>query len=294
MPKLVNLKINPLLWMVLASLFFSIMAGIVKSLEHLPTWEIVFFRAFINLVWLLPWAFRDPLYSWRKEWPALLTRGVSGWVSLVLYFYALEHMRLADAVMLNHTSPIIVLLLSFFVLHERITPVAVMFVGLALVGVAFILKPSFEFSGADAVSLGGIAGFASALTSAVAYVSLKVATRSISTTSIVVTFAGVASVLSFVPMVMHYVPPTPKEWLLLFLCGTFATAAQATMTKSYSLLPASVASPLSLLNVLFSALIGLAIWSEIPDNWSIFGSVLIVIGVIGSSRSKARRTTRAV
>lgn len=250
-------RLNPALWMLAATAAFSAMGAMIKVLSRLPAWEVVFFRAFINLLWLIPWFLRASvsdqavIAGWKKEYKTLLIRGVFGCVSMVLYFYAISKLNLADAVMLNYSSPVPTLILSYFVLGERLTKKSVVFVAVAFLGVGFILKPQFEVA-----SMAGIAGIASAFAAAVAYVSIKAATRSIPPNFIVFTFAIVASLMSVVPTLLFFVAPTPLEWGFLVAAGTCATFAQQSMTKAYAGLPASVASPLSLATVVFSGLLG--------------------------------------
>jgi drug/metabolite transporter (DMT)-like permease len=268
------------IYMILAAAAFAVMGGFVKTLGRLPAWETVFFRALINVVLMAPWVAAAPPVAWRKEFDALMLRGISGGLAVWLYFFAITHMKLADAVMLNNASPVIVLILSALFLGERLPKGGLVFVLLAFSGVALILKPDFN-EATPAERLGGLAGIAGAFASAVAYVSIKVATRSIPSRFIVLWFALVTCALSAVPMALAYVSPTPFEWLMLLGCGLSASLAQVLMTKGYARLPASVASPMLFLTVVFAAVIGWAIWGEIPDGWSIFGGALVFAGLIG-------------
>ena len=270
---------TPTLWMLLSTLLFAILGAIVKLLHRLSVWEVVFFRAFFNFLWLLPWVQQNPDPSWRKEIKYLLVRGVSGFTSMVLYFYALEHLNLADAVMLNYSSPIPTMVLSAFFLGEVLSITAMVFVGIAFVGIALILKPSFAVA-----DFAGIAGVLSAFAAAVAYVSMKMATKNINPRFIVFTFATISSILCFVPMLLTFQPPTNQEWLLIFTLGVTATFAQIAMTKAYAGLPASVASPLLLVTVLVSALIGWITFNEVPALITVAGGLLVVGGLIGAHR----------
>lgn len=268
------------MWLLLSTASFAAMSILVKLLGRLPTWEIVFFRSFINFLWLLPWLREYPIRrEWRREAWVLVLRGVSGCVSMTLMFYAIQHMHVADALMLNYSSPIYVLILSALVLGERLATRSIVCVAVAFVGVTLILKPDFQVS-----NLAGLAGFISAIIAGVAYTSIKIATRTFSSRYIVFTFAGVASTVSFIPMLFTFVSPTPIEWLYLGLCGTIAAFAQSAMTKGYAGLPASVAAPLQLITVIFAATFAWILWGELPDFWSICGSILVAFGLIGAYR----------
>ena len=100
------------LWMVAASLLFASMGVCVKlGAAQFSAAELVFYRGAIALVLL--WGFvlvrRLPLAT--PHWRAHLWRGVTGSVSLVLYFYAISVLPLATAVTLNYTSPLFLALI---------------------------------------------------------------------------------------------------------------------------------------------------------------------------------------
>lgn len=272
----------PVLSMVLAAFAFSSLGAIIKHLKHIPTWEIVFVRSFVNLLWCLPGGVRDFPRQWRKEFWAVLLRGVSGCTSMALYFYAIEHIKLADAVMLNNASPILVLILSAIFLKEKLSPKSVTCVVVAFIGIGFIIKPQFLLHGLDARDLGALAGFGSIFAAGIAYVSIKYATRYLTPNFIVFSFALVSSLMALGPMLWNYLPPTPSEWALLILGGVLAAIAQLAMTHGYAKLPASTASPLLLITVFFSAAYGWFLWGEMPDKWSFFGSILVISGLIGA------------
>jgi drug/metabolite transporter (DMT)-like permease len=272
--------------MVAAAVLFAIMSAFVKLTRRLPSWEVTFFRALINTLILTPWALRNRaiVREWRKEPLPLFTRGVFGCASIALYFYAISHMKLADAAMLNYSSPIVTLALSALFLGERLNAATISCVLVAFGGIGLILKPGH---GAAPPLLAACAGLASAFTSAVAYVSIKVATRSFRPRLIVFTFAAVSTLISVGPMLANYWQPTGMEWFFLLVTGVIATIAQEAMTRAYAGLPASVASPMLMLAVVFSSTIAWIFWKEAPDSWSILGGLLVAGGVIGAYRLRA-------
>jgi drug/metabolite transporter (DMT)-like permease len=206
---------------------------------------------------------------------------------MVLYFYAIQHIKLADAVMLNYASPILVLIFAAIFMGEKLTPARMVFTIVAFVGVGFVVKPGSTRYG-HAESLAVLAGFSSAFFAAAAYLSIKVATRSVPSKFIVFTFTIVAMATSVLPMLLNFVHPTPSEWLSLFATGIFGTLAQQSMTNSYAKLPAGIASSLLMVGVLFSATIGWACWQEIPDRWSVLGGMMLTLGLVGAYLSGPR------
>ena len=105
------------LWMVAAAFLFSCMGVCVKlaaEAGYSPA-EIVFYRNAIALLLMtssLLWGRLDPR---TPLWKFQIYRGVSGFISLMLYFYAIAWLPLATAVTLNYTSPLFLAL--FLAVH---------------------------------------------------------------------------------------------------------------------------------------------------------------------------------
>lgn len=290
MPLRTKIKLPSVFWMVLAAFLFAVMGVFVKMLRGLPAWEVTFFRGLLNVVLIAPWVWRLSIRTIiKRDWAPLLLRGIAGGFAVVTYFYALEHLKLADAAMLNNSSPILVLVLSSLVLKERLSGKALIFIALAFVGVGLIIKPDFVLHGfADKQRLASLLGFASAFLAAVAYVSIKVATRRVPSNFIVFSFAIVVTLMSLGPTLAHFTSPTLAQWLLLGGAGGAASAAQAAMTRGYAELPASIGAPLLLFSPLFAAIFGWALWGEIPDHLSLVGSAFLALGLIGAYRFRYR------
>jgi drug/metabolite transporter (DMT)-like permease len=195
-------------------------------------------------------------------------------------------MKLADATMLNYSSPVPVLLISAILLGERLSLGGMAFLAVAFAGIALILKPGFNFSSSQE-AWAGIAGAASAFVSAIAYVSIKVASRSLPSRFIVFTFAAVGTVGSLIPFLYDFVMPNFTQWAILIGIGTIATAAQWLMTVAYAGLPAGLGSVLSLSTVLFSTALGWTFWAELPDLYAVAGGFLVILGLFGAYRYRS-------
>jgi drug/metabolite transporter (DMT)-like permease len=81
-------------------------------------------------------------------------------------------------------------------------------------------------------------------------------------------------------MMMNFVLPTTTQLTYLILTGIFAAIAQFTLTYSYKYAPASEVAIYNYTNIVFSAILGLLIWNEVPDYLSVVGGAIIVIMAI--------------
>lgn len=277
-----ELRRNGILFMIAACLFFSSMGALVKyTTGRLPVTEAVFFRAFVSLLIITPWMIYKRIRLIGHHLPLLLLRSASGFTALSLSFYVISKIPLADASILNHTSVLFVAILSALFLREKVTAPLLIYIVCALVGVALMIKPSF-----DVVNVAGLLGLASGLFASIAYVSIKQLHKTDSFFTMVFSFSLFSSAASFALFQHQFIEPHGTEWAALIGMGILGTVAQLMMTYAYKHTDASIVSPYSFSAVLFAAMFGIIFWGEIPDRWSILGGSLIVACGIGIMKLK--------
>lgn len=248
---------------------------------ELPQSEVVFFRNFFGLLLLLPFAIRQRL-SLRTEHLGLhIFRAFLGFCAMYLYFYAIAHLPLADAVLLNYTSPLFVTLFAVLWLKESLTINRKLAGFLGLAGVFFLFHPS-----AASASLAGIIGLFSGFMAGFAQTSVKKLSNTESSLLIVLMFAFFASIFSIIPMVLEFTLPTVRTWLWLIAVAGFGNIGQLSLTHAFKLAPASQVSPLGYSGLIFAGLIGFYLWHEAPSQWTIAGTSLIVIAGILVARER--------
>lgn len=79
------------------------------------------------------------------------------------------------------------------------------------------------------------------------------------------------------------------EWLLLAAISTFTTAAMVCFVRAYAIGEANVVGSIEYLRLIYAALFGLFIFSEIPSPWTVAGAAIIVISTIYITRDETRR-----
>ena len=152
-------RIKGILCILFAAFGFSMMSVFIRLAGDIPTMEKAFFRNFVALILvsILLFINRVPLKPEKGSWPFLTGRAVFGTIALLLNFYAIDHLVLADANMLNKLSPFFAIIFSIFLLRERPTAVQIAGVLTALLGSVRIIKPGFE----GAAVFPSLAGFLS-------------------------------------------------------------------------------------------------------------------------------------
>jgi drug/metabolite transporter (DMT)-like permease len=278
--------------MVMAGLCFAVMGVLVKfSSQKLPFLVAVFFRTFIGLVLLLPYVIRLRLLSNIVQHRLLLLRSFFGFLALTLFFYALDMLPLSNAVVLNFSSPVFVVPLSYIFLKEKKSYSVFFFVVIAFLGAGLLVAPDFS-----AIDINAVIGLSSAFFAAIAYVIVRTLSRTEKSIVIVFFFTAYGSLFALLTILVAFLfggfSSVNKEAFidallepvhLCFLCGIgiTATLGQVFLTKAYSIERASVVAVFSYLNPLLSYILGLFLFNEHPNIPNILGGALVLGGCLG-------------
>jgi len=260
--------------MVGAALCFAVMSAMFKiAVKDLSVFEVVFFRGIIGYLSIMAFeGVRPSLRIPGKDRKGLFLRALYGFLSLVLYVLVIQHVELGLASALNQSSPMFVVLLSFFLLGERPRVILPVLVLVAFAGVCLIVSP--DLSRLDPyAALGAV----SAVLAAMAYITVRKLRNSDHPWVIVRHFTMWGALLALPPMLLQgWEWPTPSQWIVVGVSGIAGLLGQFMMTHSYRLAEASVVSPFLYVSVLTSFLFGWFFWSEWPAHGAMIGCLLLV------------------
>jgi drug/metabolite transporter (DMT)-like permease len=267
------------------SLTLVIMGMVVKVLgARIPTVEILFFRSIIGFLFILPAFLRDPFLPLRTERHGMhFVRGAVGTLGNVLFFWTLTHMLLADAMALQFSRPLFMIPLAVAMLGEAVGWRRSIVTIVGFLGIVVYARP---FTGG--FDPGVFVGAAGALTGALVVVCIKRLATTEPTPVIMFYYAFWTALLSFVPSVWLWVTPTWVELAALILVGFLGISGQWMITHAWTLGDTTALAPLDYLRIVYSALLGYLVFSEVPGLWSFAGMALIVASslylVLGESR----------
>jgi drug/metabolite transporter (DMT)-like permease len=276
------------LWMLVAALGFAIMGALVKiGAEKFSSGELVFYRSFFGLVviWLYIYQRKLPLAT-----PVMfkqMSRAIVGFISLVMFFYAIAHLPLATAITLNYTSPLFLALFTPFLLHEA--PKKTLFVTLLMgfIGVILLLKPSVHTQD----WLPGLIGLCSGVGAALAYVHVKQLGKANEPDwRTVFYFTLVSSIGAGLWMLFDSFHAVSWQDLPILLgLGLSATIAQLAMTRAYRTGDTLVVASLAYMTVVLASLFGVLWWHEhlSVDEWLAIG-LIIASGIISLRATPAK------
>lgn len=282
-------------WSLLGSFFFAAMGVCIKfATEHFNSFETVFYRGVVGMVFL--WS----LARWRgvslaTSVPMMhVWRSLVGTISLTGWFYAIALLPLATAMTLNYMSSVWIatfLLGGAVIMQGRGAPVrgqAVLFltVIVGFLGVALLLRPSFNPSQA----LAGLVGLMSGLFAALAYLQVAALAKVGEPESRTVFYFSVGTTISGA-LGMAFVGVSPWHWpgaLWLLPIGLLAVGGQLCLTRSYAQGASMVIANMQYSGIVFAALFGLTVFGEHLPLMGWIGMGLIVLSGIAATALRSR------
>lgn len=270
---------------ILSAFLFALMsAGVKYSSQYVPSEVVVFLRNAFGLLFLLPWIRNAGLDTLRtRRFGAHFVRTATGLTAMYCFFYAIAHLQLGEAVLLNYSSPLFIAIIAMIWLGEPSSKMVIIAIIIGFAGVILIMKPGF-----GVFSSAALVGVASGVFVAFAMVSIRNLSSTEPTVRIVFYFSILSTLISSIPLLWKWQTPDLKVWGVMLGAGLIATKAQLLMTYAYQCAPAAKIGAFAYTNVIFAALIGWVIWGETFDYLSIAGAVLICCsGILTSFRKKS-------
>ncbi len=260
------------------ALSFSIMSALAKLVgARIPVQEIILIRGVLFGGLTLVMLRRKGLNPWGNERPLLFFRGLLGYGALTCFFWAVMHLPLGDTTTLHFTNPVFGALLAALVLGEVLRKWEAILVVLSLGGVIMVARPQFLFGGEESLPPVAVGvALLGAVLSAMAYVTARRLTRTNDPLVIVFYFALVSVVGSIPFNLVSFTPPVPHEWALLAGVGVATLGGQVFLTRALQLEKAVRVMAVGYLQIVFAALLGAALFAEVPDAWSVAGAAVII------------------
>ena len=279
---------------ILSSAFcFALMNMFVRLSGDIPSIEKSFFRNFVAAIAALIIVLRNrnSIAIGKEALPMLILRSVTGTVGILCNFYAVDHLILSDATMLNKMSPFFTLIFSMIFLKEKLPFKTLMIVLGAFIGSLFVIKPTFQ--NADLVS--SLIGFLGGLGAGAAYTCVRaLGKKGISGPVVVLFFSAFSCLVTLPYLIFDYHPMTLQQFVILLLAGLAAAGGQFSITAAYKAAPAKDISVYDYSQVIFTAIIGWVIFSQIPDVLSFTGyAIIILMAVLMFLEGRKEKTNAA-
>jgi drug/metabolite transporter (DMT)-like permease len=222
---------------------------------------------------------------------------------MICTFYALAtpELALGDATTLLNLHPVLLAVLTPYLLGERAGRRVAVAVPLSLGGAVLVLKPPLLFGGAVTMGHAGHIGAGVALLGSVCACFAMIMLRRIgpgeSPEAIAIHFSLTAAAILAVLAIPTATLPAGRDLVAMLAAGISAGLAQICMTRAYSLERAARVSGVGYLAIVGSALLGAVALHEWPSKLTLLGMALVISGglvvtVVGLREHRAQRKDR--
>lgn len=270
-----NLRLG-IIFMIFSTLGFSFMQIFVKlTAGKFPLMQQVFFRNFVMAIMCAGYILynKGSFFGEGKNRKLLLSRSLFGYLGVIANFYAINNMLVADAGILQRTSPIFVVLIACVVLKEKFTLEKFLTLIFAFIGAIFVVRPQF-----DSRLFPSLIAMLSALSASIAYLCVSRLGKNEKTETIMFVFSFFSTVCSLPFIVNNFVIPNFIDGLFLILIGVSSAFGQLGLTLSYQYANASDVSLFNYFGIVFVVILGRVILKESISVYSLIG-ILIIFSV---------------
>ncbi len=277
------------IWMLLAQLCFALMGVTGRISSEVAPWQEVLLVRFVagaSAAWLVARARGIPLMIHDKR--AQFWRSFFGTVAAFGTFYLLaaKQMPLGDAVTLFAVSPLLVALLSWPVLGERVSRASAIAIVVGLVGVIAIAKPSFQ-----STPLLAMVGLVTAVSTAIAMMWLRRMGAGERGEAIVFHFSVFGALVTLVSALPILVWPSMRGAMWLCVTGFAGGMGQLCMTKAYSLAEAARVSAVTSTGIVMTRILALVVFFETPTLTQWAGTALVLLATAAVATTSQPRPT---
>lgn len=267
-------KNQGIMYIIMAAFFFACMSFFIRKAGDLPTMQKGFFRNVVAMFAAAVMLLRteDKFKIKKGSIPSLLMRAICGTIGLVCNYYAIDHMNISDANILNKLAPFFAIIMSALILNEYANRFEWSMVIVAFIGALFVVKPTLDMKCIPAVvaAIGGLGA-------GTAYTFVRKLGKQGERGPVIVMFFSTFSCIITLPFVIFdFHPMTLMQLIYLLIAGICAAAGQFTVTQAYAKAPAKDISVFDYSQVLFAAILGFLFLNQIPDIYSIIGYIIII------------------
>jgi drug/metabolite transporter (DMT)-like permease len=273
-----------------AGLTFSMLNALLRLLtQGVHPFQAQFLRYSAGMLLLLPLILKN---GWATYAPhnikGQFTRGALHTLALVFWFAALPNIPLANMTAIGFSTPLFVMLGAYLFLKEPMRWERWLATGIGFAGVIIVVGPQFTHSTSSNSGWFHLLMLATAPLFAASFLVTKALTRYETTGTIMVWQALTVSMLSLPMALLHWSWPSAWHWAGFLLSGALGTAGHYFLTKSFSKADISSTQSLKFLDLVWSALMGWLLFSDVPTVNAMIGGVVISAATIWVARREAR------
>lgn len=258
-----------------ASVLFSFLGGLgVKLASNIPVLEIIFFKSLFTLITSYFTLRYRGISVWGHHRQLLILRSIVGLLGLFGFFTSIQNMPLASAITIQYTSPILIAVLSVFIVKESVRPWQWVFFAISFVGVVLIkgFDPNTSlFYILVALTASLCRGISHNLVRRI---------RGKEHPFVIMFYATLVSTMATgLYLCYHFVVPQPHEWGMLVVMGVFSCSSHYCMVSAYQLAPVAQLASINYLSIVYAFVVGYCFLQETLAPMAVVGILLVLGGV---------------
>ena len=273
------------IWILIHVAVITVMVVFVKLLgRDVPTVELVFFRAAIGLLVILPFVIRAGRVAVATEHMGMhLLRALLTFASMMAFYFTFARLPLADATAMVFTMPLFLIVLAVLFLGERVRLRRTAATATGFLGVLIVLRP-----GGAALDPVMIVALTIGLTDAAVAVVVKKLAGTERPVTIIFYLSLFVLAFAAVPAFFYWRDPTWLELGLLASIGALTTFAQVFSIFAWRIGETTAVAPFIYAQLLLAALVGYLLFAEVPDVWTGVGAAVIAASTFYIMRREAK------
>lgn len=203
---------------------------------------------------------------------AHLNRSALGLSAMVLNFFAISLMPIAELTTINFLAPLAATALSAVLLGERVGRHRWAAIVIGFSGIVVMTQPG---SRTDLPALGLLLSFTSVGLMSFVPITLRQLGSIDPPTTTVFWFTASGTLLSSMALVFFFQPHDLATWAMIAGMGMSGALLQLMMTMSLQLAPVSASASLDYLQILWATLLSWLVWSKLPSVHTVVGAAMI-------------------
>ena len=261
--------------MLLAVAMFALMDSGLKMLSaHYPPFQVAAIRGMASLPLVLAWALATVGlgHLFRVRWSLHVLRGVLGIVMMVAFVYALRTLPLSTTYSIFFVAPLLITALSVPFLKEHVGPRRWTAIGIGLIGVLVVLRPTGE----GVLSVAGLAVLLSALCYAISAITVRLLAKTDSVQSMMVWLLAMMAIGAGALAYPDWMPVQRDHWPIIAGLGVAGAFGQYAITLAFKWGEASLIAPLEYTALVYGVCLDLLFWGVLPDSITWIGAGIII------------------
>ena len=289
-----NNNIKAILLTFSASFFAVLMEALIRTAQYdSNVFTIGFLRFFFGLLIIFPYLVKNRFTTYKtKNLKFYIVRGLFNIPVMILGFGALVYIPFEQFKAMNFLSPIIVVLLSFFIFREKIFKYRILALVIGFLGTVIIIRPGYvEFN------IGTIMVLVSLLFWSFIIILSKYVSKNDSPITMV-SYQYTLMTFFALPLAIYFwETPSLSSILYVFIGAISGTILHLCLGLAYKYADLSVTQPIWFSGLIFGSAFGYFLFKEIPDLWTWIGGIIVfssVLIITYNERSKAEKKNKNI